>query len=91
MVLPPHNSSFLVRAVIFKSSAPQKFSKNCGQSGYIALHPFSSIVEGAIPNYERRDAYIQNWLKVLRDDKRFIVSASGRAEKAVNLILGSVG
>ena len=36
-------------------------------------------------------AYIQNWLKVLRDDKRFIVSASGRAEKAVNLILGSVG
>ena len=36
-------------------------------------------------------AYIQNWLKVLRDDKRFIVSASGRAEKAVSLILGSVG
>jgi len=36
-------------------------------------------------------AYIQNWLKVLRDDKRFIVSASGKAEKAVNLILGSVG
>ena len=36
-------------------------------------------------------AYIQNWLRVLKDDKRFIVSASGRAEKAVNLILGSVG
>ena len=36
-------------------------------------------------------AYIQNWLKVLKDDKRFIVSASGRAEKAVSLILGSVG
>lgn len=36
-------------------------------------------------------AYIQNWLQVLRDDKRFIVSASGKAEKAVNLILGSVG
>ena len=32
-------------------------------------------------------AYIQNWLKVLKDDKRFIVSAAGRAEKAVNLIL----
>ena len=45
MVLPPHNSSFLVRVVVFKSSAPQKFSKNCGQSGYIALHLFSSIVE----------------------------------------------
>ena len=36
-------------------------------------------------------AYIQNWLRVLKDDKRFIVSASGKAEKAVNLILGSVG
>ena len=33
-------------------------------------------------------AYIQNWLKALRDDKRFIVSASGKAEKAVALILG---
>ena len=32
-------------------------------------------------------AYIQNWLKVLKNDKKFIVSAAGRAEKAVNLIL----
>lgn len=32
-------------------------------------------------------AYIQSWLKALQDDKRLIVSASGRAEKAVNLIL----
>ena len=33
-------------------------------------------------------AYIQNWLQVLRNDKRFIVSAAGNAEKAVNMILG---
>ena len=32
-------------------------------------------------------AYIQNWLAVLKDDKRFIVSAAGKAEKAVALIL----
>lgn len=32
-------------------------------------------------------AYIQNWLTVLKGDKRFIVSAAGKAEKAVNLIL----
>ena len=32
-------------------------------------------------------AYIQNWLSVLRGDKRFIVSAAGKAEKAVNFIL----
>jgi len=32
-------------------------------------------------------AYLQNWLNVLKGDKRFIVSAAGKAEKAVNLIL----
>lgn len=33
-------------------------------------------------------AYIQNWLKVLHGDKRFIVSAAGKAEKAIELIVG---
>jgi len=33
-------------------------------------------------------SYIQNWLSILRNDKRFIVSAAGKAEKAVALILG---
>ena len=32
-------------------------------------------------------AYIQNWLKALMDDKRMIVSAAGKAEKAVKLIM----
>lgn len=32
-------------------------------------------------------AYIQSWLKVLRNDNRFIVSASSKAEKAVKYIL----
>lgn len=34
-------------------------------------------------------AYIQSWLKALQNDKRLIVNAAGRAEKAVALILGS--
>lgn len=34
-------------------------------------------------------AYIQSWLKVLRDDNRFIVSASSKAEKAMKYILGN--
>lgn len=34
-------------------------------------------------------AYIQSWLKALQNDKRLIVSAAGRAEKAIALILGS--
>ena len=32
-------------------------------------------------------AYIQNWLTALRNDKRMIVSAASRADKAVRLIL----
>ena len=39
-------------------------------------------------SFRNSAAYIQNWLKVLNDDKRFIVSAAGKAEKAVSLILG---
>ena len=42
-------------------------------------------------SFRNSAAYIQNWLTVLKGDKRFIVSASGKAEKAVNLILGSAG
>ena len=38
-------------------------------------------------SFRNNTAYIQNWLSVLRGDKRFIVSAAGKAEKAVNLIL----
>ncbi|GBL35864.1 hypothetical protein EMGBS15_14590 [Filimonas sp.] len=32
-------------------------------------------------------SYIQNWLSVLRDDKRFIVKASSRAQRAVEYIM----
>lgn len=32
-------------------------------------------------------SYIQNWLNVLRNDNKFIISASSRAEKAVKLIM----
>lgn len=33
-------------------------------------------------------AYIQNWLKVLKNDVQMVVSAASKAEKAVNYILG---
>lgn len=33
-------------------------------------------------------AYIQSWIKVLKDDPRMIVSAASKAEKAVDLIFG---
>lgn len=39
-------------------------------------------------SFRNSAGYIQNWLKALKNDKRLIVSASGKAEKAVELILG---
>jgi len=39
-------------------------------------------------SFRNNAAYVQNWLQVLKSEKRFIVSASGKAEKAVALILG---
>ena len=38
-------------------------------------------------SFRNNAAYIQNWLSVLRNDKRFIVSAASKAEKAVSYIL----
>lgn len=39
-------------------------------------------------SFRNSTAYIQNWLQVLKNDKRFIVSASSKADKAVAFILG---
>ena len=41
-----------------------------------------------IKTFRNSAAYIQSWLKVLKNDNRFIVSAASKAEKAVNYILG---
>ena len=38
-------------------------------------------------SFKNSTAYIQSWLRVLRNDKKFIVSASSKAEKAVKYIL----
>ena len=37
--------------------------------------------------FRNSTAYIQNWLQVLKNDNKFIVSAASKAEKAVALIL----
>lgn len=38
-------------------------------------------------SFRNSAAYVQNWLTVLKGDKRFIVSAAGKADKAVSYIL----
>lgn len=53
------------------------------------MHELGIETEGTITN---NAAYIQSWIKALRNDKRLIVSAAGKAAKAVEYILpGTVG
>ena len=39
-------------------------------------------------SFRNSASYIQGWLKAIRGDSRLIVSAAGKAEKAVSLIMG---
>ena len=43
-----------------------------------------------IKTFNNSTAYIQSWLRVLKNDNKFIVSASSKAEKAMKYILGNV-
>ena len=38
-------------------------------------------------SFRNSSAYIQSWLQVIKNDIRFVISASGKAEKAVKYIL----
>ena len=40
-------------------------------------------------SFRNSTAYIQSWIKVLKNDVKFIVSASSRAEKAVEYIMNA--
>ena len=40
-------------------------------------------------SFRNSAGYIQSWLKALKNDKRLIVSAAGKADKAVAMILGT--
>ena len=41
-----------------------------------------------VPLFNNTIAYLQGWIKVLKNDTKMIVHASGQATKAVNMILG---
>lgn len=55
------------------------------EMGSAYLCRFSNILPNEIKNTV---AYLDNWLDVLKKDKRFIISASGQAQKAVDFIIG---
>lgn len=67
-----------------------------GNSDYSKEELVAEITSAAILNYlgietpetfTNSAAYVQNWLRVLKSDKRFIISAAGKAEKAAKYIL----
>ena len=49
-----------------------------------AMHEMGIETRGSFHN---STAYIQSWLRALRNDSRLIVSAASKAEKAVRLLL----
>jgi len=43
---------------------------------------------GIDPDYPQSAAYLRSWLEALKDDKRLLVSAAARAQKAADHVLG---
>ena len=71
------------------SFASDEYTKEelCAEDGSAQLMNIVGIE--TTKSFRNSTAYIQSWLKVLRNDNKFIVSASSKAEKAVNYILGN--
>ena|SRR3990172_1601648 len=42
------------------------------------------------PQLEQAAAYIQNWIKVLKNDSRMVIQAASAAQKAADYITGGV-
>jgi antirestriction protein ArdC len=57
------------------------------EMGAAFLCQFTGILSAEISNTV---AYLDNWLGVLKNDKKFIIQASGSAQKAVDFILNRV-
>jgi antirestriction protein ArdC len=66
-------------------SEPYSIEELIAELGAAYLCSFTGILDKELQNSV---AYINGWLEKLRGDKRFIVSASGQAQRAVDLILG---
>ena len=65
-------------------SEPYSLEELIAEMGSAFLCSHTGILEKGIRNAA---AYIDHWLRKLKGDKRFIIQASGQAQKAVDLIL----
>jgi len=84
-VAPSCDEVFLITTKRRFSSRPYSKEELVAEIGAATLVNHVGLETAS--SFRNSAAYIQNWLGILKGDKRFIVSAAGRAEKAVNLIL----
>jgi len=65
-------------------SEPYSIEELTAEMGSCYLSSYCGI---ATDNFENNAAYIQSWIKKLKNDKRFVIYASGKAQQAVDFIL----
>lgn len=65
-------------------SEPYSIEELIAEMGAAYLNSYTGILDKELQNSV---AYLQGWLEKLKGDKRFIVLASGQAQKAVDLVL----
>ena len=76
----------LDQTAFFGSEAYSK-EELIAEIGAAALVSYAGLETSS--SFQNSTAYMQSWLQVLKGDKRLIVSAASKAEKAVELILGN--
>ena len=94
-----HHAATLAHELIHWTRHPDRLDrdfgrKTFGDDGYAKEEccaelgaAFVGAILGLRPSHiEDHAAYIGSWLKVLKDDKRFIFTAAGHAQRAVNLL-----
>ncbi len=88
MVHSTGHSSRLNRLTATAHFGGEEYSKEelVAEIGAAALVNHAGLETPA--SFRNNAAYIQNWPGVLKGDKRFIVSAASKADKAVSLIMG---
>lgn len=77
------NRKEVTEKIVFGSES-YSLEELTAEIGACFLKSFSGL---PMDNLSQNASYIQNWLSVLRDDKRFIVKASSRAQRAVEYIM----
>lgn len=67
----------------------EKFQNGAGLSGYVAEIGNCLICAtlGLTPDFAQSGAYIEGWLKAMKDDNRAIFKAASEAQKAMDFVL----